>query len=69
MMEKNMTELSLSYTQTNGDKTIIIKTFEGTGLDIFEVRDTFACLLIGAGFQYETILEILPEDPDIKFED
>ena len=68
-MEKNMTELSLSYTQTNGDKTIITKTFEGTGLDIFEVRDTFVCLLIGAGFQYETILEILPEVPKIKFED
>lgn len=67
-MEKKLTKLSLSYTQTNGDKTIITKTFEGIGLDIFEVRDAFVCLLIGAGFQYETILEILPEDPEIKFE-
>lgn len=68
-MEKSLTKLSLSYTQTNGDETVITKNFKDIGIDIFEVRDALITLLTGAGFQHETILLILPEDPEIKFED
>jgi hypothetical protein len=68
-MEKQKTKLNISYTQPNGDEVVVSKTFESLGIDIYDVRTALIGMLVGAGFCYETVLEIMPEENlEIKFE-
>lgn len=60
-MEKNRTKLTIFYTQPDGDEICVTKTVDGPGIDIYDVRTALIGMLIGIGFAYETVLEIMPE--------